>query len=173
MDNYKSCRRKSWERGGQHTKVSLWALISKGHNGLISGVEIIFIDKTDPSDPTRREEFWRTKFKTLAPYGLNVEEWLLMSSLGSFKFAHFNYPAMYYVTECQFLKCFVLARHWRTKIMYVIQSPLLKVFEQSACWLYGMFVLCLNQPIKILAPISFRLWLHLYIYIYIYIYIYK
>ena len=44
-------------------------------------VEIVSIDKTDPSDPTRREEFWRTKLKTLAPYGLNVEEWLLLSTL--------------------------------------------------------------------------------------------
>ena len=44
------------------------------HNGSINDVEFIFIDKTDPSDPTRREKFWRNKFKTLAPYGLNVEE---------------------------------------------------------------------------------------------------
>ena len=26
-----------------------------GHNGLINDVEIVFIDKNDPSDPTRRE----------------------------------------------------------------------------------------------------------------------
>ena len=30
---------------------------SEVHNGFIHGVEIIFIDKTDPSDPTRRKEF--------------------------------------------------------------------------------------------------------------------
>ena len=53
--------------------------LSESHNGLINDVESIFIDKTDPSDPTRREEFWKTKLKTLAPYGLNLEEWLLMS----------------------------------------------------------------------------------------------
>ena len=47
---------------------------SEGHNGLINDVEIVLIDKTDPSDPTRREELWRNKLKTLAPYGLNVEE---------------------------------------------------------------------------------------------------
>ena len=41
-----------------------------------------YIYETDPSDHTRREEFRRNKLKTLAPYGLNVEEWLLMSSLG-------------------------------------------------------------------------------------------
>ena len=48
--------------------------LSKDHNGLINDVEINFVDKTDPSDPTRKEEFQRTKLKTLAPYGLNVEE---------------------------------------------------------------------------------------------------
>ena len=48
--------------------------LSHDHNGLINDIEIIFIDKTDPSDPTRREEFWRAKLKTLAPNGLNIEE---------------------------------------------------------------------------------------------------
>ena len=47
---------------------------SEGHNGLINDVEIDFIDKTDPSDPTRIEKFWRNKLKTLTPYGLNVKE---------------------------------------------------------------------------------------------------
>ena len=32
------------------------------------------IDKTDPSDPTRKEFFWMRKLKTLAPLGLNVLE---------------------------------------------------------------------------------------------------
>ena len=34
--------------------------LNEGHNCLINDVEIIFIDKTDPLDPTKREEFWRT-----------------------------------------------------------------------------------------------------------------
>ena len=37
--------------------------LSKGCDGLINDVEIIFIDKTNTSDPTKRE-FWRTKVKT-------------------------------------------------------------------------------------------------------------
>ena len=34
--------------------------LNEGHNCLINDVEIIFIDKTDSLDPTKREEFWRT-----------------------------------------------------------------------------------------------------------------
>ena len=41
--------------------------LSEGHNGLINDDGIVFNDKTDPSDPTRREQFWRNKLKTLAP----------------------------------------------------------------------------------------------------------
>ena len=47
---------------------------SHDHNGLINDFKIIFIDKIDPSDPTRREEFWRAKLKTLALNGLNIGE---------------------------------------------------------------------------------------------------
>ena len=73
-NNYKSCQRKA-ERGEDcMQKYFHDHFLSEGHNGLIDDVEIVFIDKTDPSDPTRREEFWRNKLKTLAPYGLNVEE---------------------------------------------------------------------------------------------------
>ena len=31
--------------------------LREGHNGLINEVDIVFVDKTDPSDPTRGEEF--------------------------------------------------------------------------------------------------------------------
>ena len=33
---------------------------------------ITLIDKTDGSDSTRREEYWRKVLKTVAPYGLNT-----------------------------------------------------------------------------------------------------
>ena len=48
--------------------------LSEEDKGLINDVEIVFIDKTDPSNPTRREEVWRNKLKTLTLYGLNVKE---------------------------------------------------------------------------------------------------
>ena len=48
--------------------------LSESHSSLIDDIEIVFIEKTDPSDPTRREGFWRNKLNTLVPYALNVEE---------------------------------------------------------------------------------------------------
>ena len=48
--------------------------LSEGYSGLINDVEIAFIDQTDPSDLIRREKFSKNKLKTLAPYGLYVEE---------------------------------------------------------------------------------------------------
>ena len=63
----------SRERGGLHaTVIFMTTFLGEGHNGLINDFEIIFIDKTDPPDCPRREEFWR--LKTLAPNGLNVKE---------------------------------------------------------------------------------------------------
>ena len=36
--------------------------------------ETIFIDKTDSSDPTRREFFWMRVLKTIALLDLNIDE---------------------------------------------------------------------------------------------------
>ena len=40
----------------------------------LSHVSITFVDKTDPSDPLKREEYWRRILWTMAPYGLNIED---------------------------------------------------------------------------------------------------
>ena len=39
----------------------------------LEDVSVTLIDKTDGSDPTKRETFWMHMLKTLAPYGLNVK----------------------------------------------------------------------------------------------------
>ena len=73
-NNYKNCQRKA-ERGEDHMQKYLHDhFLGEDHDGLVHNVVITFIDKTDPSDPERREEFWRTKLRTLAPHGLNNEE---------------------------------------------------------------------------------------------------
>ena len=45
----------------------------KGHTGFLNDVSIRLIDKTDGSNPTKREDYWIKTLKTNIPYGLNVE----------------------------------------------------------------------------------------------------
>ena len=52
---------------------------SKRHNGFLEDVSITLIDKTDGSDPTKRDSFWMHTLKTLAPHGLNDENGFKMS----------------------------------------------------------------------------------------------
>ena len=51
-----------------------WHFSSPGHNGFLNYVSVTFIDKTDPSDPLKRENFWRETLMTMAPYELNIED---------------------------------------------------------------------------------------------------
>ena len=37
-------------------------------------VSIIFINKTDPKYPKKRENYWRHSLKTMTPQGLNAED---------------------------------------------------------------------------------------------------
>ena len=47
------------------------------NNFFLTDCSITLIDKTDGSDPTRREEYWRKVLETVAPYGLNTLSWWL------------------------------------------------------------------------------------------------
>ena len=63
-NNYKNCQRKA-ERGEDHMQKYLHDhFLSEDHDVLLNDVEITLIDNADPSDPERREEFWRTKLCT-------------------------------------------------------------------------------------------------------------
>ena len=42
-------------------------------NGFLEDMSITLIDKTDGSDPMKRETFWMHSLNRLAPYELNVE----------------------------------------------------------------------------------------------------
>ena len=44
------------------------------HDGFLNDVFITFTAKTDPSDPLRREDYWRQTLKTIVPYRLNIED---------------------------------------------------------------------------------------------------
>ena len=45
---------------------------SEGHTEILDDVSITLIDKTDGSNPTKRENYWIRTLKTYASYGLNV-----------------------------------------------------------------------------------------------------
>ena len=58
--------------GGEHNQAGFFAYFqSLDHNGFPEDTEITFIDKTDPSDPTRCEEFWIHLLKTCYLLGLS------------------------------------------------------------------------------------------------------
>ena len=43
------------------------------HQGFLEDVEVTLIDKTEASDPTKREYHWMRTLKTLYPNGLNFQ----------------------------------------------------------------------------------------------------
>ena len=46
----------------------------EGHHSSLGDVSITLIHKTDPSSPLQRENYWRSTLKTMASWGLNVED---------------------------------------------------------------------------------------------------
>ena len=49
----------------------------EGHRGFLNDLSVTFIDKADGSEPKKREDYWMKTLKTMAPYGLNIEESVL------------------------------------------------------------------------------------------------
>ena len=47
---------------------------SEGHTEFLDDVSITLIHKTDSSNPIKSENYWMRTLKTIAPYGLNVED---------------------------------------------------------------------------------------------------
>ena len=56
--------------------------LSPGRNEFLNDVSITFIDKTDLSDPLKREDYWRRTLKTMSPFRLNIEDNCLISYNG-------------------------------------------------------------------------------------------
>ena len=45
---------------------------SPGHRGFLNDVTLI--DKTDGSNPKKRDDYWMKTLKTMAPYDLNIDD---------------------------------------------------------------------------------------------------
>ena len=73
-NNNKSDSRK-YSRGGSCLQQHLFNhFCTFGHAGFLDDASITFIDETDPSDPLKREDYSRRTLKTMAHFGLNIEE---------------------------------------------------------------------------------------------------
>ena len=71
-NNYKDNNKKYLRKESYMTQDLLEHFSTKGHNSFLDDVSVIFIDKTDPKDPKKREHYWT--LKTIATHGLNVED---------------------------------------------------------------------------------------------------
>ena len=73
-NNYKSNSRK-FDRKEPCMQEHLYRHFSSpGHRGFLNDVSVTLIDKTDGSDPKKREDYWMKTLKTITPYGLNIED---------------------------------------------------------------------------------------------------
>ena len=72
-NNYKSDSRE-YSRCGSYMQHLFNHFCTFGHAEFLNDVSIKFIDKTDPSDPLKREGYWRYMLKTMAPFRLDIEE---------------------------------------------------------------------------------------------------
>ena len=73
-NNYKSNSRK-FDRKESCMQEHLYRHFSSpGHRRLLNNVSVKLIDKTNGSDPEKREDYWMKTLKTMAPYGLNIED---------------------------------------------------------------------------------------------------
>ena len=73
-NNYKSNYRKHQREETcmqQHLYEHFW---SSNHHCFISDVSVTFTDKNDPSELLKSEDFCRSTLKSMAPFGLNIEE---------------------------------------------------------------------------------------------------
>ena len=74
--NYKDNARK-FEIGEQCMQRHLYERFNlPGHSRFLNDVLVTLIDKTDPKDPTKREDFWIQTPEIKAPPGINVEDGL-------------------------------------------------------------------------------------------------
>ena len=73
-NNYRDNARKALS-GLAHVQTHIFQHFqTDSHHGFLEDCQITFIDKTDGSNPLRREKYWIRVLKTYSPLGLNISE---------------------------------------------------------------------------------------------------
>ena len=62
------------EKSLAYKNIFIDTLVVQVTGGFLNDVSVTLIDKTDESDPKKREDYWMKTLKTMAPYGLNIED---------------------------------------------------------------------------------------------------
>ena len=70
---YKSDLRKNGQGAKCMQEHLFKQFCTSGQCNFLEDVSLAFVDKTDPSDRLKREDYWRSRVKTMAPFGLNIE----------------------------------------------------------------------------------------------------
>ena len=71
-NNYKSRKTESGDMENVKQKFLQSHILQQDHKGFLKDVEVQLIDKTQASDPNKREFYWMRTFRTLYPDGLNI-----------------------------------------------------------------------------------------------------
>ena len=74
-NNYKSDVKKAESGDLENVKQNFLQsyFLQRDHQGFLNDVKVRLIDKTQASDPTKREFYWMRTLRTLYPDGLNSE----------------------------------------------------------------------------------------------------
>ena len=73
-NNYKCDSRKHGQGASCMQQYLFVHFCTPSHCRFLKDVSLTFIDTTDLPDPLKREYYWRSTLKTMAPFGLNIED---------------------------------------------------------------------------------------------------
>ena len=76
-NNYKSEARKAESGSMENVKQKFLQghFLQPDHKGFLKDLEVRLTDKTQGSDPSKREFYWMRTLRTLHPDGLNIESY--------------------------------------------------------------------------------------------------
>ena len=146
-NNYKDNARK-FERGEQCMQRHLYEHFNlPDHSGFFNDVSVTLIDKTDPTDPTKREDYWIHTLKT-------KHHWDLMLKVV------FRRNSLYFASLIVFMDGLYLGNDFRTRFLRFLLFLLL--FLLFFCW-WGCFV----GPVIVVSGFVSLFYYYYYYYIFI------
>ena len=118
---------------------------TSGNCGFLEHVSLTFIGKSNPSDLLKREDYWRSTLKTVAPFGLNIEESILQFYLQYLEVLFFYRTGMFWGQRFLdtsiitgfflFLMMLFICCHFRYYLLLFLLSLLLSSLLLLLLWL--------------------------------------